>query len=87
MTALPRHADIKSACVVGHGDIGHLYQSVSASPDGLNATAAPRQPTAHPSPRGRTVAHSLNEILIAYSDNAVSLSVFTLITALEDFIQ
>ena len=73
-------------------------ESVSASPDGLNATALrPGNPLLTPAQEDERTSHQdfslirLNEILIASSQRfrqcRVSLSVFTLITALEDFIQ
>ena len=73
-------------------------ESTSASPDGLNATALrPGNPLLTPAQEDEWTTHQdfslirLNEILIASSQRfrqcRVSLSVFTLITALEDFIQ
>ena len=73
-------------------------ESESASPDGLNATALrPGNPLLTPAQEDERTSHQdfslirLNEILIASSQRfrrcRVSLSVFKLITALEDFIQ
>ena len=73
-------------------------ESVSASPDGLNATALrPGNPLLTPAQEDERTSHQdfslirLNEILIASSKRfrqcSLSLSVFTLITVLEDFIQ
>ena len=73
-------------------------ESVSASPDDLNATALrPGNPLLTPAQEDERTSHQdfslirLNEILIASSQRLrrcrVSLSVFELIKALEDFIQ